>query len=140
VNVVVAVRTVLVCSVVEPEPQEPQHFAVAEPEFIQEPDLDLDPTLNGIQKVKIRGQLSSFWETMLLLTSKRQDFVQIILVKNFAKYCLVSFPEPKLFQSRNRNRNKSFRFHNTVLYVRVRVKLVSSVSTPVVRLNKLATP
>jgi hypothetical protein len=52
----------------------------------------------------------------LLLTLKRQDFVQFFLCfwKTVAKYCLDPVPEPKLFQSRNRNCNKSLRFHNNV--------------------------
>jgi hypothetical protein len=39
---------------------------------------------------------------MLLLTLKRQDFAQILLLENCAKYCLDPDPELKLFQSWNR--------------------------------------
>jgi hypothetical protein len=50
---------------------------------------------------------------MLILTLKRQNFVQLLELKNSAKYCLdpepEPKPEPKLFLRRNRNRNKWFR-------------------------------
>jgi hypothetical protein len=48
----------LLSSVVEPEPQEPKLFVLAEPEPecikvpVSEPDLDPDPTQNGIKKSK----------------------------------------------------------------------------------------
>ncbi len=67
---------------------------------------------------------------MLILTLKRQDFVQILVLKNSTKYCLdpetkpKPEPEPNFFLRRNRNRNKQFRntdvghlripFHTTV--------------------------
>jgi hypothetical protein len=70
---------------VEPEPQEPKLFALAEPKPecikvpVPEPDLDPDPTQNGIKKLKKskkRGKHSG--EKILLLTMKRQDFVKIL--------------------------------------------------------------
>jgi hypothetical protein len=71
-------------------------------------DLDLDPTKNGIQKPnkvkKIKNEMTTFWETMLLLTLKRQDFVPIFFC---SKYGMDPAPdldsEPELFHSRNGN-------------------------------------
>jgi hypothetical protein len=37
--------------------------------------------------------MAAFWEIMLLLILKRQDFVQFFLLKNCAKYCLDPEPE-----------------------------------------------
>jgi hypothetical protein len=70
---------------VEPKPQEPCIFAFSKPEMechpVPGPDLDPDPTLNGIQKSKsnkkTKTKMTTFWETMLLLTLTRHDFVQI---------------------------------------------------------------
>jgi hypothetical protein len=43
---------------------------------------------------KTKNVRPAFWEIMLLLSLKKQDFVQIFVV---AKYCLDPEPEPKLF-------------------------------------------
>ncbi len=112
----------------EPKPQEPELFALAElepdciPDPFPNPDLDLDPTKMErrkiVKKVKKKKKLDyKFWATMLLdllLILNRQDFVQNFYLKNGAKYGLEpdldldqeADPEPKLFLSRNRNRNK----------------------------------
>jgi hypothetical protein len=57
--------------------------------------LESDTTKNGILGTKIIKEGPTFWETMQLLTLKRQD------------------------RSRNRNRKKSLRFHNTELLMGV---------------------
>jgi hypothetical protein len=44
----------------------------------------------------IKNERPTFWETMLLLTIKRQDFVQTFF--KTAKYCLDLKPEPELEQ------------------------------------------
>jgi hypothetical protein len=78
---------------------------------------------------KNRNDTITFWEILLFLKLKRQDFVPIFLLlkKLCKKYCLDPEPwpepepepepelepKPKLFQSRNRKDNKSLRFHNT---------------------------
>jgi hypothetical protein len=46
---------------------------------------------------QIKNGKPTFWEIMLILTLKRQDFVQIFLfLENYAKYCLDPDPEQKL--------------------------------------------
>ncbi len=57
--------------------------------------FDADPVWIRIQHKmeykghKIKNVRPIFWETMLLLTLKRQDYVQfLLLLKNCAKYCL----------------------------------------------------
>ncbi len=53
--------------------------------------------------------MQTFWEIMLLLTLKKQDFVQLLLKCD--KYCLYPEPEPKpepkLFWSQNKNQNRN---------------------------------
>ncbi len=75
------------------------------------PDLDPDTIENGRKsKKKIKETRPTFWEKMLLLQFKGQEYV-LIFLGNYAKCCLDPEPEqepnpdPKLFQSRNRNRN-----------------------------------
>ncbi len=62
------------------------------------------------QKIKITSQISG---KQWILTLKRQDFVNILVLKNSAKYCLdpetEPKPEPNFFLRRNRNLNKRFR-------------------------------
>ncbi len=84
---------------------------------------------------KIKNERPTFLEAMLPMTSKRQDLVQIFLLKNFARYCLVPGNGTKTFPKSEPEPEPqySFRSHNTALYVCVTVKLVSSV-TLVVRL------
>jgi hypothetical protein len=48
------------------------------------------------KSLKIKKERPTFLETMLLLTLKRQDFVQFLLLKYCARYCLEPEPEPKL--------------------------------------------
>ncbi len=108
----------------EPEPQEPQLFALAEPECIPFPDLDLDldPAQNWIHRSK-KSKNKKFDDNFLRnnAASKGEDILPVptFSLKNSAKYSvdpvpdLDPEPEPKLFQSRNQNHNTSFRFHNT---------------------------
>jgi hypothetical protein len=66
----------VVCSAVELEPQEPQLFALAEPEpeCIRAPD----PKIKDYKRKKFKNEGPTFWETMLLLTLKNNTyFVQI---------------------------------------------------------------
>ncbi len=62
----------------EPEPHEPELFALTEPEPINiqdtvVPDLDPDPTWNEMTKVKkvkkSKNEMAAFWTITLLLTS-----------------------------------------------------------------------
>jgi hypothetical protein len=59
--------------------------------------------------------MTTFWAKILLITLKRQDFVQNFLLINSSKYELDPDPESeqKLFQSRDRNRKKKFRLLRT---------------------------
>jgi hypothetical protein len=51
--------------------------------------------------------MTTFRDTMMLLTLKRQNFVHnFVILKNYAKYGL----DPVRDWIRNRNRNKSLRF------------------------------
>jgi hypothetical protein len=63
--------------------------------------FDADPVCIRIQHKmeykghKIKNVRPIFWETMLLLTLKRQDYVQFLLsLKNCVKYCLVQEQKP----------------------------------------------
>jgi hypothetical protein len=51
--------------------------------------------------------MTTFWETMLLLKIKRQEFLYIFFNWSEMVSDLDPEPERKLFQSRIRNRNKS---------------------------------
>jgi hypothetical protein len=52
----------------------------------------------NIKSQKIKNEMPTFWEILLLLTLERgRFFTNFFLLKNRAKYCLDPKPEPKFF-------------------------------------------
>jgi hypothetical protein len=102
----------------EPEPQEPNIFGLAEtePECIPSSGSVSDSGYGSgsdkwnkkvikSRKIQKLDDQTTFWGTMLLLTMKRQDFLQYFFwYGNCAIYHRDPDlnPEPKLFQNRNR--------------------------------------
>ncbi len=74
----------VVSSVLELEPQEPELFALSEPEpeFIRFwSGFDTKENDKSSKSQKIKNEVTTFLATMLHITIKKQDFVHILLLE-----------------------------------------------------------